>query len=164
MKKPQSLRAAIEARNPDLKKNPDKLKLYVQDGSVSLRYGEAQGYQYTYRLDITIIDFTLDTDRIILPVTEWLRTHQPDLLLNHDRADRAIGFDVDIIDAESCDIQLSLNLTETVDIKRIGNRTAAVYRPEASLPDRPLTDPPAPLSSVFDDLGQLAPWPPRTGD
>lgn len=161
MKKPQSLRAAIEARNLDLKKNPDKLKLYVQDGSVSLRYGDAKGYQYTYRLEITVIDFSLDTDLIMLPITEWLKTHQPDLLLNHDRANQAIGFDVDIIDAETCDLQISLNLTETVDIKRVGNRTAAVYRSEAPLPDQPLTNPPAPLKSISDDLGQLAPYPPR---
>lgn len=164
MKKPATLRKAIEARNPDLKKNPDKLKLYIQNGRISTRLSaetSARGYEYRYSLNIAITDFTGDMDTLILPITDWLRTHQPDLLQNHERADQAITFEIDLIDVRTCDVMLNLNLTEAVDIGTIDGKTAAQYRPEPSPYDPGLSDPVAHLNEIHDGYGKVTPPPIR---
>ena len=157
MRKPKSLREAIEAVNPDLKANPDKLKVYVRDGHISLRYGAGGGYQYNYRLEIDIQDFTGNSNTVILPITQWLRTNQPDLLLNPQTADKAIGLAVDVIDAESSDISLTVNLTEAIRIEQVEGGSRAVYREEPAPPDFPLSDPPVTLRNIFDDYGRITP-------
>jgi hypothetical protein len=122
MKKPDSLRAAITARNPDLKKNPEKLAVFIRSGSVSARYStEAKGYQYSYPLTIHVRDFAGSVDHIVMPVMLWVRDNQPDLLLNHTSAEQVLNLSVDFLDAKTVDIDLTLNLTESVAITAAGN-------------------------------------------
>ncbi|MFT4091310.1 MAG: phage tail protein [Asticcacaulis sp.] len=147
MKKPASLRAAIVARNPELVQNPDRLKIYVRGGNVAVRYGDALGYQYNYDLLIEVRDFGGAADNIIMPVTLWLKSHQPDLLLNHQTADQAIGLEVDILDAQTVDIDLTLRLTESVDVLSDGEGYQVRYRPE----------PPIAGTAGFDGAGAPAP-------
>ncbi|MDC7683279.1 phage tail protein [Asticcacaulis sp. BYS171W] len=117
MKKPDLLRAAIVARNPDLKNNPEKLAVFIRSGSVSARYStEAKGYQYSYPLTIHVRDFAGSVDHIVMPVLLWVRDHQPDLLLNHTSAEQVLNLSVDFLDAKTVDIDLTLNLTESTTI------------------------------------------------
>lgn len=157
MKKPASLRAAIEAMNPDLKDNPDKLTLTVRDGRIAMRAGPAKGYQYVYRVEIVIVNFTGNSNLIMLPVTLWLRDNQPDLLLNPQTADRAISFEVDILDSETSDLSLTIDLTESITIEATEDGHKAHYRPEAPAFDYPLSDPAAILQRIFDPAGQITP-------
>lgn len=157
MRKPQSLRDAIEAMNPDLKAHPEKLKIHVRDGHIALRYGGVEGYQYNYRLEIDIQDFTGNTNTVILPITQWLRVNQPDLLMNPQAAKEAIGLAVDVLDAHTSDISLTVNLNEAITIVAVAGGHEARYRDEPLPPDFPLTDPVVNLQQIFDGAGQITP-------
>jgi len=157
MKKPASLRAAIEAMNPDLKDNPDKMIVIVRDGRIALRAGPAKGYQYAYRVEIDIIGFTGNSNHIILPVTLWLRENQPDLLLSPQTADKVINFSVDILDAGTSDLSLSVDLTESISVEATEDGYKVNYRPEAPPFDYPLSDPASILHQIFDPQGRITP-------
>lgn len=115
MKKPDSLRKAITDRNPDLKKNPEKLAVLIRSGAVSARYSpEVGGYMYRFPLTVYVRDFAGAVDNIVMPIMLWVREYQPDLLLNHESADQVLNLSVDFLDSAAIDLDLTLNLTESV--------------------------------------------------
>jgi len=114
MLKPNSLRAAIETALPELKKDPDRIKIYIDKGRIISRLTPGFAFEYRYRLNALLIDYAGHPDTVMLSLIAWLRIHQPDLFLNHDTADQAITFEVDIIDAKTVDIAFEIELSETV--------------------------------------------------
>jgi hypothetical protein len=120
MLKPDSLRealtAAIRAADGELllRREPDVLRIYIDRGRLVAHLGASRGYEWRYRLTGTLIGFTAPPDALALPLLEWIRVHQPDLLLNHDRAKEAVPFEIDVVDDKTVDVEFSLELTETV--------------------------------------------------
>lgn len=155
MLKPDSLRAALTAAMlapdgvPLLARDPDLLRIYIDRGRLVSHLGASRGYEWRYRMTGTLIGFTLSPDALALPLLEWLRGHQPDLLLNHDRAREAVPFEIDVIDADTVDIEFTLELTETVRVTpRDGGGFDIVHVPEPEID--PLYDPqPPPLREAW---------------
>lgn len=122
MLKPDSLRAALTAAilSADgvrlLERDPDLLAIYIDRGRLVAHGGASRGYEWRYRLNGTLIGFTLSPDALALPLLEWVRIHQPDLFQNHDRAKNAVPFEIDVIDTATVDIEFALELTETVRV------------------------------------------------
>lgn len=117
MKKPASLRAALVSAYPEFARNPDKLKLYITDGGIAARYSpDYLGYKYAYTLTILVMDYTGALDQLFFPLVFWVRANQPDILLNHDKADKLLKIEVDIIDEGTADIAVEVSLTESVDV------------------------------------------------
>lgn len=114
MNKPDLLRAAWTAALPDLRHAADRLQLYIDKGTVRSLGGSGLGFEYAYTLRALFLDFAGHPDAIMAPLLHWLRTHQPDLLQNHDRVADGIGFEVDLLDGGKADVDLSIPLTERV--------------------------------------------------
>ncbi len=126
MKKPAALRSALEVAYPEFVRNPDKLKLYITDGGVASRYSPTYlGYKYAYTLTLLVMDYTGAIDQLFFPLIYWIRANQPDLLLNHDRGDKLLKLEVDILDVDTVDIAIELALTESVDVRP--NDAGTVY-------------------------------------
>ncbi|MDN0075596.1 phage tail protein [Crenobacter sp. SG2303] len=117
MNKPAHLRAAIEAALPDLRANPDKLKLYVDRGGIANTGTASRSFEYRYQLKVLVIGFGDHPDVLFITLQEWLREHQPELLLNPERQRDGLHFQVDIIDHTEVDIEITLQLTERVGVK-----------------------------------------------
>lgn len=113
MQKPASLRQAITKAIPDLATNPEALTLLVSGGKIAARL-PCLSFEYSYTLELILVDFTQEPETVILPVLAWLQTNQPDLLQNHQNANSAISFEAQILDAATYDISISLNLTEVI--------------------------------------------------
>ncbi|MDB5725001.1 MAG: phage tail protein [Novosphingobium sp.] len=142
MLKPDSLRAAIETALPELKKDPDHLKIYIDKGRILHRLQPGSfSFEYRYRLNALLINYAGHPDKLMLPLIAWLQLHQPDLFLNHDTADQAITFEVDILDAASVDIAFEMELSETV---RAVPREAGGYDLVHELEP--------PIDTLFDDV------------
>jgi hypothetical protein len=134
MLKPNALRNALTNAVPEFKRNPSNLIMAVTSGSVAARFGDNLGYEYTYTLSIGALDYKNHPDTIIFPLIHWLRSFAPEKLQNHQSGNQAITFDVDIIDANSCDISIELVLSESVDITRQEDGTYRMQtRPEPHL-------------------------------
>ncbi len=131
MQKPPSLRAFLTAAVPHFARNPSALLMHVTAGNIATRMGQNLGYEYRYTLSITILEYSDHPDTIFFPLAHWLRTHQPDLLLNHQKGDEALKFEVDIIDAQTSDIAIEMQLDECVDVLlQDDGRYRMTHRPE----------------------------------
>jgi hypothetical protein len=169
MRKLTSLRAALMAALPELRNEPARLKLWVENGAVRARGTASHGFALQYPLSVLIEEAKTDIAIIALAITRWLRVNQPDLLApNGD----SFQFESDILDLKTADILFTINLTENVAVAPNPDGSWAVnYLPE---PD-PLfedalgfSDPIPDLVGVWLDEQVVAPGagplPPITGN
>jgi len=115
MEKPALLRAEIEKHLPEIKNNPEKLTLFVQNGRV---FGNKHtlGHEVRYTLALMIDGYTGDTDILNAVILNWARRHQPDLLAPGHVPDNAYRFEADILDNRSCDLLIELALSERITV------------------------------------------------
>lgn len=114
MKKLSSIKDRLCQKIPYLKDNPEKLYLFVDDGSIVTTYEPSLSYEYNYSLNIIIEEFPDDQNIIFAVVLEWLKEHQPDILANPDKRATGIRFEADILNSQSANISIDLKLTERV--------------------------------------------------
>jgi hypothetical protein len=163
MDKPATLRQLITESVPELVRNPDKLKIYVKGGSIATRFGGINlGFQYGMTLHIEVRDYSGHPDTIFLPIALWLRVNQPDLLLNLDKADEAISFEADYLDNETVDIDITMKLTESVDVLPYtlpdngGQEYRMTHRAEPGIiGTEELVSPPPLLKRIYDQDGRF---------
>lgn len=125
MEKPALLRAEIEKHLPELKNNPEKLTLFVQNGRV---FGNKHtlGHEVRYTLALMIDCYTGDTDILNAVILNWARRHQPDLLAPGHVPDNAYRLEADILDNRSCDLLIELALSERITVTADNNGQVTV--------------------------------------
>lgn len=125
MEKPALLRAEIEKHLPELKNNPEKLTLFVQNGRV---FGNKHtlGHEVRYTLALMIDGYTGDTDILNAVILNWARRHQPDLLAPGRVPDNAYRIEADILDNQSCDLLIELALSERITVTADNNGQVTV--------------------------------------
>ncbi|WP_083953402.1 phage tail protein [Thauera butanivorans] len=140
MLKPASLRAAIEAAFPDLQTNPDRLLVFVNQGSIRCTAAASLSFEYGYTLEVIVTNFAAHADAIMVPVLAWVAQHQHELLANPDRRD-GITFEADLLDHSSMDLVIRLQLTERVVVSTAEDGThTARHVPEPPLDLNPYAD------------------------
>jgi hypothetical protein len=120
MYKPKSLRAHLTAVSPELRQNPDKLLVFADSGNTVATGTNSLSFEYRYKLNLIITDYSGEADAIMVPLLAWVALHQRDLLDNAELRKTGIGFDVDFNNHESIDIAITLALTERVVVKQAG--------------------------------------------
>lgn len=151
MRKPASLRAAMVAALPRLAEDPDKLRMWIDQGGIAVRATPTLAFEYRYKLNLLLLDFVEDSNAAMVPVLLWLRTEQPDLLGDYAANDKAIAFTVDVLDDKTVDLHLELQLREAVGCKpRIGGGYALTHFPEPALHDGDILSP-ATLAAIYLD-------------
>lgn len=84
MQKHKSLRKALINAVPQLRNNPDMLRLFADNGHTDSRLASSLSFEKVYVLNVVVTDFTGDLDLIFVPVQAWLREHQPDIMTTDD--------------------------------------------------------------------------------
>lgn len=134
MLKPASLRAAIEAALPDLKRNPDRLLVFIDEGTIRCTAAASLSFEYGYTLKVIVTDYAQHADTIMVPLLAWIATNQPELLANPDRQRDGIRFEADLLDKGKMDLALSIQLTERVVVRPMeGGGYTAEHVPEPPL-------------------------------
>ncbi len=134
MNKPQSLRNALNKSVPYVRENPDRLHLFVDNGSLVATAAASISWEYRYTLNVVVTDFTGDQNLLMAPILYWLRDNQPDALQNPDERERLFTFEVDILGNGACDLSLNLKLTERVLAREVDGQMQVEAVPE---PDEP---------------------------
>ncbi|EKB2628177.1 phage tail protein, partial [Salmonella enterica] len=134
MNKPQSLRSALNKVVAYVRDNPDKLHLFVDNGSLVATGASSMSWEYRYTLNVVIEDFSGDQNLLMAPVLLWLSTSQPDAINNPDLREKLFTFEVDILRNDVCDISMNLQLTERVLVSTDGSVSSVEAVPE---PDEP---------------------------
>lgn len=145
MKKLASLRNLLLTCVPALASDPSQLEIYTDKGSVNANGTRALSYEVAYTATIWIQSYAGDTDALFVPLLAWIDANQPDLL---DRTDhKPFTFESEILDADTCDIAIEIELTERVVVSRRGDGTlGTAYQPD----NRPLR--------LADDATGATPW------
>ncbi|PHV11319.1 phage tail protein [Chitinimonas sp. BJB300] len=116
MLKPKLLREHLTRLVPTLANDPDKLLVFIEDGKLRTNWGKSLSFEYQYTLKMIVLDFADHADTVFVPILLWLKTHQPELILNADRQASGIGFVVEPLSHETSDIEIKLMLTERVKV------------------------------------------------
>lgn len=138
MKKAHSLRAFLANAVPNLREQPERLKMFVESGHVVSTGSDSLSFEYRYTLRAVLLDFANDLDILTVPVLLWLREHEPELLNNKDRRTNDLRFEVEVINAAALDLVVQIDLTERVvvtsEVVETQTRLTARHPDEIYLP------------------------------
>ncbi|MDI5893082.1 phage tail protein [Halomonas rhizosphaerae] len=109
MKKLHSLRAYLLERIPGLKRNPDRLLTFIEDGSIEFHCGAHLSHQYRVPVRVVLTDHAGELDTVIIPLLQWLSRYQPDLV-----PEEAVSFQAELLDNQRWDLAIDVTLTERV--------------------------------------------------
>lgn len=129
MNKPDSLRAHLLATISELKHNPDRLLLFIDNGKVRCTAAASLSFEYSFDLQIILTDFAGHPDSIMLPLLGWLSVHQSELLENLNKSADGIQFEADVLDNSKVDMSLTLPLTERVVVGKDDEGNTIVRHP-----------------------------------
>ncbi|MBB3346057.1 phage tail protein [Sphingomonas sp. BK069] len=109
-----SLRALLLRAVPSLAAAPERLAIFVDRGRIAAR-ASATGslsFEYRFTLHLVVQDYAGDWDALIVPLLGWVARYQLELLEGPN--DAPIAFEAELLDADSCDLSLTLELSEAV--------------------------------------------------
>ncbi|PKF70873.1 phage tail protein [Pseudomonas fluvialis] len=136
MNKPNSLRAHLLEAVPELHKNPDRLLVFIDNGTIRSTAAPGLSFEYSYTLNVILTDYAGHPDAVAIPLLAWLLVNQHELLTNLEKGKTAIAFEADVLDNSKVDLSIKLPLTERVIVKKQAGGTLDV-----SHPDEPQLDP-----------------------
>lgn len=115
MIKHTSLRTALTNALPELKRDPDKLQVFIDTGSLNATLATGLSFEYAYTATIMLLDFTGDPDAVMVPLLVWVARHQSELLANPAQRGR-ISFEAEILSNKACDLVIKVPLTERIGV------------------------------------------------
>ncbi|MEI6419476.1 MAG: phage tail protein [Sphingomonadales bacterium] len=131
MLKPDSLRAALTAAVPDLRTDPDRLRMFIDKGNLVATAVPLLAFEYRYRLQLLLLDFAGHPDQIMVPLLAWVAVNQNELLANADRRRDGISFQAELLDSQRVDLAIELMLTEAVSVRpATGGGQDVIHHPE----------------------------------
>lgn len=116
MYKPASLRAVLTTAVPDLGHDHERLRISIPQGSVRCRPA-GLSWEYSYELEVVVLDYQYHPDLLIVTILEWLKQHQPDMFQNWDSMQNGYTFEVDYLSHNVLDMSIKLRLTENVQVR-----------------------------------------------
>ena len=133
MIKPDSLRTHLTQALPQLSRDPDRLLLFIDQGTLAASFSPNLSFEWRYTLNLIVTDFAGDPDGLMIALLAWVHDNQSDLLLNPDQHN-AIQFEAEILNNTALDLSIKLPLTERVVVKeRDGGGQSVVHAPEPML-------------------------------
>ena len=76
MYKPKSLRKALTDAVPDLARNPEMMRIFIDNGKLASTLAASLSFENQYTLNVVVTDFTGDIELLLVPIQAWLRIHQ----------------------------------------------------------------------------------------
>lgn len=135
MKKLFDLRDHMQTHVPALKKNPDRLDLWIGEGDIECRAGGNLSFEYRYKASMLVKDHAEHADVLMVPLLAWISVNQPDLLQAGAQTG-GIKFEAEILDHGKADVLIVLQLSERVVVTaNAGGGYTATHCDEPPLPD-----------------------------
>ena len=120
MYKPKSLRKALTDAVPDLARNPEMMRIFIDNGKLASTLATSLSFENQYTLNVVVTDFTGDIELLLVPIQAWLRIHQADIMTTDEGRKKGFTYFADINSNDSADISISLMLTERTLSGRMG--------------------------------------------
>ena len=157
MKKPDSLRAHILSAVKELQRDPDRMFIHTSNGNIRCTGAKGLSFEYVYDLNFILTDYAGELDAVMIPLLDWVRINQSELLMNLEKSKDAFKFETVILNNGTVDLSLTLPLTERVIVKRQDNGTLDITFPQEPQYEEPLD--PQPMQLIDSNTGEiLAQW------
>lgn len=118
MKKPQSLRDHLLKAIPELSRDPERILIFVDEGTLRSTMANGLSFEYAYTLNMILTDYAGDLAAVSIPVLDWVRVYQSNLMANLDHVKQGIKFEAEILANDKVDLAIQLPLTERVIVKK----------------------------------------------
>jgi len=118
MKKPDSLRSHILAAVKELQRDPERMLIFTDKGNVRCTGVSGLSFEYVYDLNFILTEYAGDLDAVMIPLLDWVRVNQSELLINLDKNKEAFKFETVILNNDTVDLSLTFPVTERVIVKR----------------------------------------------
>lgn len=150
MEKLDTLREALAEALPELKRNPENLRIWIERGSARCQGTTTEAFGFAFQANVVIFEMTSDIAVMAHAVFRWLRVNQPELLVP---GNDGFAFDAEILDNGCADVMLQIQLTQNATVKPVdGGSHTIEWLPE-----------PDPLFTDGLGLGDADPVPPLAG-
>ena len=157
MKKPDSLRSHILAAVKELQRDPERMLIFTDKGNVRCTGASGLSFEYVYDLNFILTEYTGELDAVMIPLLDWVRVNQSELIMNLDKSKEAFKFETVILNNNTVDLSLTFPLTERVIVKRKDDGTLDVTFPEEPQYEEVLD--PRPMQLIDPKTGEvLAAW------
>lgn len=132
MKKPDSLRTYLLAAVKELQRDPERMLIFTDKGNVRCTGASGLSFEYVYDLNFILTEYAGELDAVMIPLFDWVRVNQSELLMNLDKNKEAFKFETVILNNNTVDLSLTFRLTERVIVERQDDGTL-----KTSFPDEP---------------------------
>lgn len=157
MKKPDSLRAHILAAVKELQRDPERMLIFTDKGNVRCTGATGLSFEYVYDLNFILTEFAGELDAVMIPLLDWVRINQSELLMNLDKSKDAFKFETVILNNGTVDLSLTFPVTERVIVKRQEDGKLNVSFPDEPQYEAPLDS--QPMQLIDRQTGEvLAEW------
>ncbi|MFW1689416.1 phage tail protein [Acinetobacter ursingii] len=130
MKKPQSLRTHLLNAIPELQRDPERILIFVDEGAVRSTLANGLSFEYAYKLTMVLTDYAGDLAAVSIPVLDWVRINQSELMANLYQVKSGIKFEAEILANDKVDLAIELPLTERVIVKQSEDSIHITYPDE----------------------------------
>ena len=110
---------------PELRDNPDRLLIFIEQVNLVARPG-GLSFSYSYTLSMVPIDFASHPDTVMVPVLDWVDVNEPSLMQNADRLADGLKFEAEILSTSSWDLRLTIKLTERVSVQKQADGSVSI--------------------------------------
>ena len=117
MLKLNSLRAMLAQCLPDLARDPERLIVLAEGGTVVTTGTASLSFEWRYTARVIVLDYAGHADAVIVPIIAWMMRNQPEQMANPDTRATAIGFRVEPLTTTTMDLGIELQLTERAIVK-----------------------------------------------
>lgn len=118
MKKLQQIQKLLEDNNHFIQNNPDKLRLFIDEGTITASATECLGFEYQYTLNLSLSDYDQSMNNLMMPIISWMYLYQQEFMLNSDLRKKAIQFALTENSDNTKNVAIKLKLTERVIVKK----------------------------------------------
>ena len=140
MKKPDSLRRHLLGAVKELQRDPERMLIFTDKGNVRCTLANGLSFEYVYQLNFILTEYAGELDAVMIPLFDWVRINQHELLANLEKSKEAFKFETVMLDNHSVDLSLTFEVTERVIVKRQDDGSLQVTFPDEPQYDQ-ATDP-----------------------
>ena len=92
MKKPDSLRTHMLNAVKELQRDPDRLLIHTDNGKIRSLMSNGLSFEYEYELSFILTEYAGELDAVMIPLLDWVRINQSELLVNLEKSKNSFKF------------------------------------------------------------------------
>ena len=112
MLKLNSLKALLTQCLPDLARDPKRLIVLAENGTVVSTGTTSLSFEWRYTARVIVLDYDGHADAVIVPIIAWMKRNQSEQMDNPDRWGNAIKFRVEPLTPTTMDFGIELQLRQ----------------------------------------------------